>query len=209
MIEGRDLEKSFDGVRALAGVSFTAEAGKPLVVFGPSGSGKTTLLRLVAGLELPDRGEVWIGGAPASRPGWAVPPRIRSVGFVFQAPTLWPHLTVAQNILFGLDAWPKSAANRRLAEILDLVRLSGLERRYPAEISGGEARRAALARALAPEPRHLLLDEPLMSLDGELKERMLAAILGTASRTGAVVLYVTHDPAEAERVSDRRLLLAG
>jgi iron(III) transport system ATP-binding protein len=207
MIEAKDLAKSYGRVPVLAGTSFTAAPGEPLVIFGPSGCGKTTLLRLVAGLELPDRGEVLLDGVVASRPGWGMLPRARNIGFAFQSGALWPHLTVGQNILFGLDARPKAAAARRLAEVLDIVLLAGFEGRYPAELSGGEARRVGLARALAPEPRHLLLDEPMTSLDETLKERILPEILKAVRRTAAVLLYVTHDAKEAERVSGRAFRL--
>jgi iron(III) transport system ATP-binding protein len=207
MIEARNLAKSYGGAPVLAGTSFRAEPGEPLVVFGPSGCGKTTLLRIVAGLELPDRGEILIDGAPASRPGWGTPPRARDIGYAFQSGALWPHLTVGQNILFGLGARPKAEAARRLADVLDLVLLAGFEDRYPAELSGGEARRVGLARALAPEPRHLLLDEPLTSLDADLKERILPEVLRAVRNNGSVLLYVTHDEAEADRVSGRVLRL--
>jgi iron(III) transport system ATP-binding protein len=207
MIAVASLSRWYDGVRALEDVSFEIASGAALAVVGPSGSGKTTLLRLIAGLELPDSGEVLLDGRAASRPGWALAPHRRGVGFVFQSPALWPHMTVAQNILFGLRGLPHAEARARLEALLDQTGLKGLERRYPHQISGGQARRVALARALAPRPRFLLLDEPLTNLDTRLKEEMLELILAAARHTAATLLYVTHQMDEATRVARRVLRL--
>lgn len=207
MIAATALSRRFGEVYALNDVSFEIATGEALAVVGPSGSGKTTLLRLIAGLDLPDAGEVYIDGQLASRRGWALSPHRRGVGLVFQTPTLWPHMTVAQNILFGLHGWPRAEARARLQELLVRMRLEGKERRYPHQLSGGEARRVSLARTLAPRPRHLLLDEPLTNLDRRLSVELLQLILELVRETGATLLYVTHQPEEAAQVARRTLVL--
>lgn len=210
MIEVRNVAKSHGAVRVLEGVSLDVRPGRPLALVGPSGSGKTTLLRLVAGLETPDFGEILIGGAAVSKPGWALPPFQRGVGFMFQTPALWPHLTVAQNILFGLGGMTRPNARQVLATLLEQLDLKHLAARHPGQLSGGEARRVALARTLAPRPRILLFDEPLTNLDGELKARVLAVIQAAIQETRPAVIFVTHDAAEAARVaSETRVLRAG
>lgn len=193
------------GRRVLAGVNLDVAAGECLVVLGPSGSGKTTLLRLIAGLEAPDAGEILLGDAVVSGPDTLVAPHERSLGIVFQTPALWPHMTVAQNISFGLH--DREGAAGRVSELLAAMGIGDLASRYPDQISGGEARRVALARALAPRPRLLLLDEPLTNLDGELKERLLG-LLHRLVRSRATVLHVTHDEDEAAAVGDRIVRLA-
>jgi len=209
MIRVRQLSKSFGQAKAVDNITFSLAAGESLVILGPSGSGKTTLLRLVAGLEMPDDGEVSINGQLASKPGWVLAPHQRGIGFVFQAPCLWPHMTVSQNILFGLGRLSREEARRRLDELLEQTALSGLERRYPSELSGGEARRVAVARALAPRPRCLLMDEPLTNLDEHLRARLLALIRETVEQQGSCLLYVTHDRDEMAQISGRVLALKG
>jgi ABC-type Fe3+/spermidine/putrescine transport system ATPase subunit len=207
MIEVRYLSKSFGDVRALDQVSFSVSAGDSLVILGPSGSGKTTLLRLVAGLEIPDQGEIFIDGKLASEPGWVLSPYQRGIGFVFQTPALWPHMTVAKNILFGLNGMPQREASNRLDELLVQTGLAGLERRYPSQLSSGQARRVALARTLAPKPRGLLMDEPLTNVDPDLKGQLLAMIKKNIGQDGTCLLYVTHDADEAREISERVLVL--
>ena len=207
MIEVSCVSKSFGDVIAVSDVSFAVPAGSVAVLVGPSGSGKTTLLRLIAGLEEPDAGEISMGGRQVSRPGWAVAPHQRSIGFVFQSPALWPHMTAAQNVMFGLQHLPRPEAAARLAEALERTSCAHVASRYPAQISGGEARRVALARALAPRPDWLLMDEPLTNLDGDLRAELLELVAGVAGETGAGMIYVTHDRGEAARLSDRPLLL--
>lgn len=202
------VSKRYGRFQALSEVGLTVSAGEAVVIHGPSGSGKSTLLRLIAGLELPDRGEVYLDGELASRPGWALEPHRRGIGFVFQSPALWPHLTVAQNVLFGLKRWRRADAHDRVDELLAAVELSELAQRYPDELSGGEARRVALIRSLAPRPRLLLLDEPLTNLDPELKERLLAFVKQAVSASASTLLYVSHDPAEARAISPRAIELA-
>ncbi len=205
----KGLAKHFGDTTALSGVSLEIPDGDAVAVVGPSGSGKTTLLRLIAGLELPDQGEVYLDATLASRPGWALEPHRRGIGFVFQTPALWPHMTVAQNILFGMHGLPKPAARERLKNLLGRMGLVGFDRRYPDQLSAGQARRVALARALAPEPRILLLDEPLTNVDELLKAQLAALILECTSESGANVVYVTHDHSEARRIGRRALVLRG
>lgn len=197
MISVKNLSKKYQGENALEEINFELPEGSRTAISGPSGSGKTTLLRLLAGLELPDRGEIHLDGVLASRAGWALPPHLRRIGMVFQSPALWPHMTLAENISFGIAGLPKPEARERLEELLDSCALVGLENRYPDQISGGEARRAALARALAPRPDILLMDEPLTNLNPELKANLLE-LIRTATREVVTLIYVTHERKEAE-----------
>lgn len=207
MIQLREVSKVYNKIKALHRVSLEIPAAGTLAVLGPSGSGKTTLLRLIAGLEVPDEGEVYLDGSLASSPAWTLAPNKRSIGFVFQIAALWPHMTVAQNILFGLRRWPKPKKLVRLRELLDQTGLRELAGRYPDQISGGEARRVALARSLAPYPRFLLMDEPLTNLDEEIKCKLLAYIKEMVKQNQICLVYVTHDPAEAEQICDRVLVI--
>jgi iron(III) transport system ATP-binding protein len=179
-------------------VSVTIRENEFFTLLGPSGCGKTTLLRLIAGLDLPDEGYVELDGRLASRPGWALEPHRRSVGLAFQSGALWPHMTVAQNVAFGVVRRANGGRTSRVVELLDALQLGGLADRYPDQLSGGQARRVSLARAMAPEPGCLLLDEPLASLEPALRERLLGFIRADIERTGASAIYVTHDRAEAE-----------
>jgi iron(III) transport system ATP-binding protein len=197
LIDVRSVGKTFGAVKALDAVSFSLEPGRRTAVLGHSASGKTTFLRLLAGLELPDEGEIELSGRVASRAGWALSPGRRGLGYVFQSPALWPHMTVAAHLRFGLHGVPRAEAERRVTELAELTGLQGLEKRYPDQLSGGQARRVALARTLAPRPRCLLMDEPLTSLDDELREQMLGLIDRAAAETGAALVYVTHDRSEA------------
>lgn len=206
MIAVHQLTKHFpEGPNAVDHVSFDIPAGSSVAVLGPSGCGKTTMLRLIAGLEKPDGGIVLVDGRRASDSSWVLAPHLRDIGMVFQTPALWPHLTVEQNILFGVHGLRRREARRRAGALLEMMELEGMGNRYPSQLSGGQSRRVALARALAPRPRHLLLDEPLTSLDRGLKWRMLSVIESELRREAACMLYVTHDPEEAERASMRVL----
>lgn len=207
MLAVRNVQKTYGNRRVLEDVSFAVRAGGTLALVGPSGCGKTTMLRLIAGLDAPSRGEIVIAGMQVSRPGWALPPFQRGLGFMFQTPALWPHLTVAQNILFGLAGLPRPLARQTVAALLEQLDLTGLSARHPNALSGGEARRVALARTLAPRPRILLLDEPLTNLDGELKSRVLSVIQAAIRASNPAVVFVTHDPAEADVVATERLVL--
>ncbi len=201
-----NVSKSFGLTEAVCNITFELYPGDRVALQGPSGSGKTTLLRLLAGLERPDSGAIELDGVTVSTLNRVTPPHRRGIGFVFQTPALWPHLTVAQNILFGLGRLSRRDGSRRLHELLELTGLSGLERRFPEQLSGGEARRAALARSLAPSPRCLLMDEPLTNLDPELKEQMINLILKTA-KPPTVLFYVTHDREEAAQLGRRLLFI--
>ena len=207
MVVVRNVSKNYGRVRAIDGVSLEVPSGESLVIVGRSGSGKTTLLRLIAGLEIPDEGEIYLNGRLASSKKGVLAPHLRSIGFVFQVPALWPHLTLAQNIRFGIKGLSRPLARARVSELLSQMNLDGLGGRYPHQVSGGEARRAALARALAARPALLLMDEPLLNLDPDLKEQMLSLLCELISRKETGVVYVTHDAAEAERISKQRLVL--
>jgi ABC-type sulfate/molybdate transport systems ATPase subunit len=182
-------------------------AAESVAVLGRSGAGKTTLLRVLAGLEPPDAGRIAFGEVVVNAPGVSLAPWRRGVGMVFQSSALWPHLTVGQNIAFALQDRPREWRRARTAELLDAIGLSGLEARYPHAISGGEARRVALARAVAGDPPVLLLDEALTHLDAETKGR-LVELIGRLARGRATMVVVTHDPDEARLLADRTLELA-
>ena len=202
-----DLTKRFGTTVALDGFSLEIIKGEILVLLGPSGCGKTTLLRSIAGLERPEAGEIYLEGEPvfSAERGIFVPPHRRRVGMVFQNYALWPHLNLFSNVAYPLKVkrLPKGEIRHQVGEILKLVRLEGLERRYPHELSGGEQQRAALARALVMEPRLLLLDEPLSNLDTNLREGMREELKGIHRKTGTTMIYVTHDQREALALADR------
>lgn len=199
----KGVGKYFSRVRAVEDASLTVTSDSPVVLVGPSGSGKTTLLRLISGLHKPDSGEIYIGGLLASNAGYILEPHKRNLGFMFQRPALWPHMTVTQNVIFGLTGKPKEEVNNRLHELIVATSLEGLERRYPHQLSEGQARRVSLARTLAPRPKYLLMDEPLGSLDPELKSSMLSLIKHEVAGNFACLLYVTHDAEEARALTGR------
>jgi thiamine transport system ATP-binding protein len=195
------LAVSFDGVPALTGVDLEVAERERLAVLGPSGSGKSTLLRTLAGLLRADSGRVLLAGRDLA----GVPPHRRGIGLMLQEGALFPHRNVAGNIAFGLRmaGVAREQRERRIAELLELVGLAGFQRRSIGTLSGGERQRIALARALAPEPRVLLLDEPLGSLDRPLRERLAEELLGLFDRLGLTVVHVTHDVGEAFSIGDR------
>ncbi len=208
-----DLWKQFDGVTAVAAVSFAVRGEEFFTLLGPSGCGKTTTLRCVAGLELPTRGEIAIGGRAVSAPaaGLFVPPEKRRLGMVFQNYAVWPHMSVFDNIAYPLRVAGESRQTiaSRVAEVLDLVELGGLGGRFPHQLSGGQQQRVALGRALAGRPEILLLDEPLSNLDAKLREQMRFELKELQRRMRIPVLYVTHDQAEAMALSDRLAVMSG
>src|SRR5687767_5651328 len=173
-IEVRNLTKKFKKFTAVDDVSFQVESGSLVALLGPSGSGKSTLLRMIAGLEVPDSGTIKLTGAEAT----FLTARERNVGFVFQHYALFKHMTVRQNIAFGMQVRkaPKAEIDARFEELINLVQLGGLEDRYPSQLSGGQRQRVALARALAPRPKVLLLDEPFGALDAKVREELRAWI---------------------------------
>ena len=188
---------------AVQDASLGLRAGDIGVLIGPSGCGKTTLLRAVAGLEHVSAGEIRLGGELVSSARQHVPPEARRIGMVFQDYALFPHLDVGRNVAFGLKHLPAAERDRRVAEVLALVDLTGSERRYPHELSGGQQQRVALARAMAPSPRLLLLDEPFSNLDVDLRERLAHELRGILKNAGATALFVTHDQLEAFAIGDQ------
>lgn len=196
MIELTGVSKSFGDVVAVDAFDLVVARGARTAVLGPSGCGKTTLLRIVAGLESPDAGTVRIGGIEAVSASGSLPPHARGIGFVFQEPALFPHMTVAMNVAYGLG--PRGpGTDVRVRELLAATGLEGLGRRYPSELSGGQQRRVALARSLAPSPARVLMDEPLTNLDGAARSELLALVDSLVKASGASLLYVTHDHEEA------------
>ena len=195
------VTKMYGAVKALDHVSVDVRDGELLALLGPSGCGKTTLLRCVAGLERPDRGSVEIGDADIT----ATPTRERPIGMVFQNYALFPNLTVRQNIAFPLEVRhrPRTEIDARVDELLDLVHLTEQGDRYPKQISGGQAQRCALGRALAPNPEVLLLDEPLSALDALVRGRLRDEIRRVQQLVGITAIYVTHDQSEAMAIADR------
>ncbi len=187
---------------AVDGVSFGLPQGDIGVLIGPSGCGKTTLLRAIAGLEPASGGEIRVSGQVVSSPTASVAPEARRIGMVFQDYALFPHLDVGRNVGFGIESWPRQDRQRRVAEVLQLVGLPGTERRMPHELSGGQQQRIALARALAPRPTLLLLDEPFSNLDVDLRERLAHEIRTILKAAGATALFVTHDQLEAFAIGD-------
>ena len=200
-----NVSKDFGGGAAVDGVSLEMRDGEFLAVLGPSGCGKTTLLRLVAGFERVTGGTIRIGARAVSMPGSHVPPEDRRVGVVFQSYALWPHMDVAGNIAYPLRVAGRERADieRRVAQALDTVGLSGLGARRPADLSGGQRQRVALARCLVMEPSVVLLDEPLANLDTHLRGAMQREFEDYHRRTGTTMVYITHDQAEAMALADR------
>ncbi|MFO7172992.1 MAG: ABC transporter ATP-binding protein [Bacillota bacterium] len=199
------LTKRYPGspLPAVRNLHLEVRAGEILTLLGPSGCGKTTTLRLLAGLEHPDAGAIYVQGRLVCGPGVWVPPERRGVGMVFQDYALFPHLTVAENVAFGLRGLSRGERERRVSELLSLVGLRGLARRYPHELSGGQQQRVALARALAPRPAVVLLDEPFSNLDAALRVQMREEVRRILKEYGATAVLVTHDQKDALAISDR------
>jgi iron(III) transport system ATP-binding protein len=201
------VSKHYDGVVAVDAVSLQVQEGALLVLLGRSGCGKTTTLRLIAGLERPDTGEIWLNDKPVSATGTWVPPEKRRIGMVFQDYALFPHMTVAQNIAFALDGVDRHEQRRRIADMLDLVGLVQIEERYPHQLSGGQQQRVALARALAPAPAVVLLDEPFSNLDAALRQTMREEVRRILREAHATAVFVTHDQEEALRLADKLVIM--
>ena len=197
------VEFSYPGHGPVArGVSFGLKEGEIGCLLGPSGCGKTTILRCIAGLEPVHGGEIRLAGEVMSRPGRTAPPEARRVGFVFQDYALFPHLTVGDNVAFGLKALPRAEREARVRELLAAVGMANAASKYPHELSGGQMQRVALARALAPKPHLLLLDEPFSNLDVELRERLSIEVRAILKALATTALLVTHDQHEAFAMAD-------
>ncbi|MDP8910880.1 MAG: ABC transporter ATP-binding protein [Actinomycetota bacterium] len=205
-VRAHGVSKQFGHVVAVRDADLCVAEGELLALLGPSGCGKTTLLRLIAGLERPDSGEIILDERIAAGPRAWVPAERRHVGFLFQDYALFPHLTAAENVGFGLPRRERRQ-RRRVTEVLDLVGLAGLESRYPHELSGGQQQRVALARALAPEPSIVLLDEPWSNIDAVRRAEMRDELAGILREARVTVLLVTHDREEAFSLADRIALM--
>ena len=199
------LQKHYGAVAAVKGIDLDVAEGELVSLLGPSGCGKTTTLRCVAGFELPTGGRITFDGGDVTM----LPPERRDIGMVFQNYALFPHMTVRENLRFGLEMRKTAAAEmeRRVGDVLGMVQLTGMEGRYPRQLSGGQQQRVALARALVIEPKLLLLDEPLANLDAKLRDEMRFFIRSLQKRVGITTLYVTHDQAEAMVMSDRIVVM--
>jgi iron(III) transport system ATP-binding protein len=207
-LEITGLTRAFGGRPVVDGVSLSVAPGQVTCLLGPSGCGKSTTLRMIAGVERADAGTVAIDGRLVAGPGLHLPPEARGVGLMFQDFALFPHLTVAQNVAFGLSG-DKAARARRVAELLERVNLPDFGPKHPHELSGGEQQRVALARALAPRPRVMLMDEPFSGLDNRLRDGIRDVTLDILKEEGAGVVLVTHEPDEAMRMADEIALMRG
>jgi sulfate/thiosulfate transport system ATP-binding protein len=200
------VNKSYGSFAALKGVSFEIHAGRLIGLLGPSGGGKTTLLRILAGLETVDSGDVYFNDAKVND----LPPQKRGIGFVFQSYALFKHMTVYDNIAFGLTLQHKKKSaeiNKRVSELIELTGLSGLEKRYPNQLSGGQRQRVAFARALAPKPQLLLLDEPFAAIDAKVRKELRTWLRDMISKVGVTTIFVTHDQEEAVEVADEIIVI--
>jgi ABC-type sulfate/molybdate transport systems ATPase subunit len=203
MLSLRSITLVYDGLPALERIDLELDNGEHLALVGPSGSGKTSLLRIIAGLETPREGQLDIQGTTCSSPDILISPGSRGVGFVFQRPALWPHLSLSSNIGFGLDEPRSTEGRRRLEFLIRRLGLEGLEKRKPHQLSGGEARRVSLGRALALEPGILLLDEVFAGLDAQLRAVIVQVLKDEAEEHQTTIIMVTHHLSEARKICPR------
>jgi iron(III) transport system ATP-binding protein len=201
-VEIRGMRQAYDGHEVVRGLSFALERGAIGCLLGPSGCGKTTVLRCIAGFEPIAGGEILLNGRIVSAAAATVPPEERRIGMVFQDYALFPHLSTADNVGFGLHRLPRADRPKRVVELLEAVGLTGLARKFPHELSGGQQQRVALARALAPQPDLLLLDEPFSNLDVDMRERLGLELREIIKRTRTTAILVTHDQHEAFAIAD-------
>ncbi len=199
-VELKNISKYYGDFKASDNVSFGIEKGRLVALLGPSGSGKTTILRMIAGLEYPDDGEILIDGKVVNN----IPASKRGIGFVFQSYALFKYMTVFDNVAFGLEVQkvPKGEIKERVNELIELVGLKGLEKRYPNQLSGGQRQRVAFARALAPNPKLLLLDEPFAAIDAKIRQELRSWLKAMIEKLGITSIFVTHDQDEAIEVAD-------
>ncbi|WP_256760725.1 sulfate/molybdate ABC transporter ATP-binding protein [Cohnella sp. WQ 127256] len=204
-IEVSGLYKKFGDFQAVTDVNFEIEKGQLIGLLGPSGGGKTSILRMLAGLESVDKGDIVFHGKRVND----LPPQERGIGFVFQNYALFKHMTVEGNIAFGLEVkkWSKAKIKDRVAELVELTGLSGFEKRYPHQLSGGQRQRVAFARALAPEPQLLLLDEPFAAIDAKIRHELRSWLRDMIDRLGITSIFVTHDQDEAIEVADQIMII--
>lgn len=207
-LELKNICKDFAGRQVVTDLSLSVAPGQVTCLLGPSGCGKSTTLRIIAGVERQTSGELWVDGTLICGDGIRVPPEGRSIGLMFQDFALFPHLSVAQNVAFGLTG-SKSETTHRVMELLERVGLGGFDAMYPHELSGGEQQRVALARALAPRPKIMLMDEPFSGLDDRLRDGIRDQTLSVLKEEGTAVLLVTHEPHEAMRMADEIALMRG
>ena len=203
-VELKNINKKFGDFKASDNVNFKIEQGKLIGLLGPSGSGKTTILRMIAGLETPDEGDIIINGIKVND----IEPGKRGIGFVFQSYALFRHMTVYDNIAFGLGVQKvkKEEIRKKVTELIELIGLKGLEKRYPGQLSGGQRQRVAFARALAPNPQLLLLDEPFAAIDAKVRKELRRWLKETISKLGITSIFVTHDQDEAVEVADEIII---
>ena len=203
-VEMKDICKQYGSFKASDHVSFGIEKGKLVALLGPSGSGKTTLLRMIAGLEKPNSGDIYIDGKRVND----VPASKRGIGFVFQNYALFRYMTVYDNVAFGLELQkvPKKEIKKRVMELLEITGLSGMEKRYPNQLSGGQRQRVAFARALAPRPQVLLLDEPFAAIDAKVRSELRLWLRSVVTKLGITSIFVTHDQDEAVEVADEIII---
>ena len=208
-VELKGLTKRYGALAVVDRVDLMVEHGSLVCLLGPSGCGKTTTLRLVAGFVMPDGGEIAVAGKTLSTPGTVVPPERRNMSMIFQSYALWPHMTIAQNVGYGLAVrkLPREEIEKRVSEMLAVAQMGRYADRYPAELSGGQQQRVALARALVVKPETLLLDEPLSNLDANLREEMRFELRRLHDEYRYTTIYVTHDQQEAMTAADRIVVM--